>query len=280
MEIGYCEKDCAQCAMRDELNCPGCRMGPGNEMYGTCDIAGCCRKNRLESCGDCPKKVGCTVVAVKDLLASRRKVQFELRRAKTEVMGTRAPFLKKCFWALFWLALLPGFLPNFVPAEGRQYYALLCVDEVLNLLSAVIVMAMAKEERGYQLPGCILAGLAAHDFLMYLFTTTEPPLWAVFTSLVTPYVRLAAIWLLFEIHAIAAVDLGGVLTPKWKKLRKWYCGAMLVIELCSYLMIFGPMLFSVITGFAALALAICQIIELVYLAKMAKGYKALILQNS
>jgi len=275
VEAGFCEKDCTQCGMREELNCPGCRMGPGNEMYGDCGIAGCCRKHKWENCGACPKRIGCTELAVKELLPARRKTRHELRSSRAEVMGTRAPFLRKCFWALFWMTLLPGFLPSLIETEGRQYYALRCVDQVMVLLAAIIVIAMAKEERGYQLPGCLLAGLAVHDFLMNLFTVTEPPLWSVLTSLVTPYVKIAAIWLLFEAHAETASDLGGGLTMKWKRLRKWSAGSILTAELCNYLMIFGPILFTVIAGIAVLVMVVAEIVELVYLARMAKGYKRL-----
>lgn len=277
MGVGFCEKDCAVCALKEELSCPGCQMGPGNEMYGTCGIAKCCRKQGLDSCGACEKKVGCTELAVKDLLAQRRKTQHELRQSKDAVMGTRAPFMRKCLWALFWLSLVPGFLPNFFATEDtRQYTALLCVDEVFNLAAAVIIIAMTREEREYQLPGCILAGLAVHDFLMNMFTVSgEPPLWAVFTSMLTPYAAIAAMWLLFGVHAEAAADVDKALTGKWEKLRIWAAFALLVIELTNYFMIFAPVVFVQVGAVAAIVFAVTEIIELVYLAKMAKGYKKL-----
>lgn len=275
MVLGYCEKDCMLCDMKAELNCPGCRMGPGNEMYGNCGIAVCCRRKGLENCGGCPRRIGCTELAVKDLLPRRRKTQYDARQAKARVMDRRGPFLGKWLWVLFWLTLLSAFVPYDSFAEGTQKFtAMLCISDVIVLAAATVVIVMAQEERTYLIPGCILAGLACHDFLMHLFTVNgEPPLLTVFTAMLTPYVRGIGAYLLLTAHAEAAADVDIGLREKLLRLRKWYLIAVIAFEVCNYIVIFAPVLVMTAAGMLGIALFVMEIMELVYLARMAKGFR-------
>lgn len=275
MALGYCEKDCMLCDMKAELNCPGCQMGPGNEMYGNCGIASCCRGKKLESCGGCDKRVGCTELAVKDLLAQRRKTQHAVKQAKASVMDRRAPYLGKLLWVVFWLMIAQIFVPYDLFGEGTaRSNALLCVHDALALAVAVAVIAMAQEERSYLNPGCILAALAVHDFLMHLFTVNaEPPLWAILSSMFTPYVAVGATYLLFTAHAETAGDVDAALPGKWKKLRKWYLVTGLAAEVSNYIVIFAPLLVAIAVGIMGIVMVVVGILELVYLARMAKGFR-------
>ena len=274
MSLGYCEKDCAQCALREELNCPGCQMGPGNEMYGNCGIASCCRGKKLDSCGGCDKRVGCTELAVKELLAQRRKTQHAVKQARASVMDRRAPYLGKLLWVMFWLMIGGVLVPDELNIEGFvQLESLLWLSDVIALGVALTVIAMAREEKSYELPGFLLAGLAIHDFLMHLFTVNgEPPLWAILTSMLTPYLAVGGTYLLFTAHAETAGDVDAALPGKWKKLRKWYVVAGIAIEVSNYLVIIAPMPITIAVGIMGIVLVAVGILELVYLARMAKGF--------
>ena len=274
MSLGYCEKDCTQCALREVLNCPGCQMGPGNEMYGNCGIAACCRGKKLESCGSCDKRVGCTELAVKELLPQRRKTQHAVKQARALVMDRRAPYLGKLLWVLFWLMIGSILVPVDLNIEGLvQLESLFWLSDVIALGMALTVIAMAREEKSYELPGFLLAGLAIHDFLMHLFTVNgEPPLWAILTSMLTPYLAVGGTYLLFTAHAETAGDVGAALPGKWKKLRKWYVVAGIAIEVSNYLVIFAPMPITIAVGIMGIVLVAVEILELVYLARMAKGF--------
>ena len=61
MENAYCGKDCAACAEREQLGCPGCRQGPGRYLTGDCDctIVKCCNDNQIQTCTGCGQAAHC-----------------------------------------------------------------------------------------------------------------------------------------------------------------------------------------------------------------------------
>ena len=82
MHETYCGKTCADCAEREQLNCPGCRMGPGRAGSGDCSISRCSVSKGHHACDFCDNKDVCrnrrsSVNAPKERL---RKIQQELDR--------------------------------------------------------------------------------------------------------------------------------------------------------------------------------------------------------
>ena len=58
MSNTYCGKNCNECTLKEELNCPGCLAGPG-AMGGGCELAACCRTKGHENCSTCGFRVNC-----------------------------------------------------------------------------------------------------------------------------------------------------------------------------------------------------------------------------
>ena len=275
MPLGFCEKDCEQCGLREEMNCPGCQMGPGHEMYGTCAIASCCRGKKLESCSSCDKKVGCRSLAVKDLLAQQRKTHHAAKQAWVTVMQRRAPLVGKWLWVLFWLMIIQIFVPQNLTYEGFwEVRGLEWIADLLALAAGVVLIVLADEERAYRYPGYIMTGLAAHDLLMHLSSVNgEVPMWAILTGMVVPYVRIFGTYLLFAAHSQLAKDVDDALSGKWLKLRKWNLVCAISIEVCNYILIILPVLISIAIGVFGVVLVVLMILELVYLARMAKLFR-------
>ena len=46
----YCGKSCAECTKKEELNCMGCKTGPGRPFGGDCELAKCVRDKGHETC--------------------------------------------------------------------------------------------------------------------------------------------------------------------------------------------------------------------------------------
>ena len=55
----YCGKTCSECRSKEELNCPGCKYGPGREIHGDCKLARCCRTKGHEVCDTCSHYTTC-----------------------------------------------------------------------------------------------------------------------------------------------------------------------------------------------------------------------------
>lgn len=279
MNEALCGKSCEaeSCALRGELNCPGCLMGPGNEMYGDCAIARCVRTQKVDSCVGCPRKLGCTETAVKDLMPSRRRSAHAAKVAKAAVMDRRGPYMRRLLWALFWLSLVHLLELHTIFDEGHSLYrAARCANDAIGLAMGMILVALAQEERPYLVPGCIMAGVAVHDYLLHMLTVGgAEPGWSLLTALVMPYVQIALVYFLLTAHAGTAPDVDPVLGEKWINLRKWYMVCLGGITVCSYLLMILPLVVTVITGVLAIVYIVLEIIQLVYLYRMAKGYSRL-----
>ncbi len=57
-----CGNSCDTCLRREEINCPGCRLGPGKYIYRECDIAQCCGAKNILSCEQCYKHEECQLL--------------------------------------------------------------------------------------------------------------------------------------------------------------------------------------------------------------------------
>ena len=53
MSQSYCGNDCGGCERKEQHNCPGCRVGPGQKYGTTCDIARCAIGMNVSNCDDC-----------------------------------------------------------------------------------------------------------------------------------------------------------------------------------------------------------------------------------
>ena len=45
----YCGKSCAECTKKEQLNCSGCKAGPGRQFGGDCELAKCVRDKGHET---------------------------------------------------------------------------------------------------------------------------------------------------------------------------------------------------------------------------------------
>lgn len=49
----YCGLSCAECEFREEFHCGGCRATKGHPFHGTCELAYCAQKHKVNFCGEC-----------------------------------------------------------------------------------------------------------------------------------------------------------------------------------------------------------------------------------
>lgn len=46
----YCGKLCEDCQFKDNLQCPGCKTGPGKTWMTECELAKCCMDKGHQNC--------------------------------------------------------------------------------------------------------------------------------------------------------------------------------------------------------------------------------------
>ena len=46
----YCGKSCEECTKKEQLDCSGCKTGPGRQFGGDCELAKCVRDKGHETC--------------------------------------------------------------------------------------------------------------------------------------------------------------------------------------------------------------------------------------
>lgn len=275
MSEAYCGKTCVDCTMRAELNCPGCMSGPGSEIYGTCTIAKCCRDRVCEGCESCVRYENCLDVATREQVPVVRKARHAAKVARKAVMEKRAPFFGKWLWALFWVNILCLFDLSDLFKEGSTLHTMTTWVLFLPLLAnSLILLLMGQEEKRYKIAGWCYFGVLIHQVLLTLTSVNgEPPLWSAATILLMPWVELFAAYQEMTGHASVASDVDFKLSEKWEKLRQWIVCVMTVIVLSSYLVVILQEVVVFVVGIAAIILMVLTIMQIVYLYKMAQGFR-------
>lgn len=72
MHDSYCGKSCEACETKEQLNCSGCKKGPGQKNDGDCTIAACCRTEGCNSCENCTRVANCELFQIRDNIPNRR----------------------------------------------------------------------------------------------------------------------------------------------------------------------------------------------------------------
>lgn len=55
----YCGKLCEDCQFKDNLQCPGCKTGPGKTWMTECELAKCCMDKGHQNCTTCSYSTSC-----------------------------------------------------------------------------------------------------------------------------------------------------------------------------------------------------------------------------
>lgn len=120
----YCGKSCTACPHREELDCPGCKSGPGM-AFGDCEIARCCREKNHADCKTCTSWNGCGLRAGREQEPVIRLKRSEREAQKKQELQGNAPVLVRWISVLFWL-----FIPQIVAG-------LMIDDNVTKMLPAL-----------------------------------------------------------------------------------------------------------------------------------------------
>lgn len=275
----YCGKSCAECVHKEELKCPGCRVGPGNRIGGTCDLAKCCRAKGHETCETCSFQSNCGTLRRKESVPDDRRRKLAQSEEERAAIAKRAPILGKWLWILFWL---------FIPAEAAslfgnetiaQYIPFLgvlgqVVSGAVNIIYCLILIRLGSAESRYRHAGiCALIAWALNLLAGALFGDAENVLSLLLTA---PGAILALVgeYQEFAAHENALWGVDNTLSDKWGLLWKWNIGSYGALLGCAILILFAPVLAAIVVIGTAIAILVIHVVKLVYLYRTAKAFRS------
>ena len=269
----YCGKDCEGCSYKEELNCPGCKMGPGRAIAGECKLARCCREKGHESCETCLNKRNCGTWLDKGSMAKRRKeAREEEEKSKVKRMET-AQALTKWVRILFWLVIpmeLFALLGNDKIAELVPSLALPVEigSGLIRLIYAGVLYRMSKDAYIYRKPASFLVVSALLGMLSNVIPNGKGL--ALLVSLPGMVVSLAAIYFEYTAHAEIVAPYQWELSENWHMIWKWQLYSTIGIFASVFLILIAPILGVLAMLGCTVWLIVAGVLKYVYLYRMMK----------
>lgn len=274
----YCGKTCAECAMKEELKCPGCTLEPGRPITGDCTLARCCREKGHETCATCNLHGHCNTFYIRHQMPQRRQKEREAALERKRAIARKAPFLGKWMWLLFWL-VVPTTLFSILAEDsitgsnaGLNLWGniLLCV---CNLIYGGILLKLSAEDAGFTVAGiCMMVGSLINGILNACYQGTLPG-WTLILTIPAAVVSLVGAYMEFHAYADTLAGLDEELAEKWLKLWKWTIAAMGAMVGSLILILIAPILGLLLTLAGAVASIITSVLKLVYLYQTAQTFR-------
>ena len=164
----YCGKNCAECSKREELNCQGCKAGPGRQFGGDCELAKCVRDKGHETCETCGFKGNCGTLRSRESMPDYRIRKIESEKMRKAAIAKRAPVLGKWLWIIFWL-VIPSSIGSIMAHEttAKILPGLFMPGQIINaicsLIYGAILLKLGSEEDRYRTAGicALIAGVSS-----------------------------------------------------------------------------------------------------------------------
>lgn len=275
----YCGKICSACTQRERLNCRGCKVGPGRQYGGDCELAKCCREKGHEVCDTCGFKENCGTLRSRDHQPDNRKRKIEAELQQKQAAAKRAPFLGKWLWVLFWLvipATIASLMGNHVVSESAPSvgFAGQILSAVCALVYGVILMKMSAEEDRYRTAGICALVCAGVNLLVIIVTKgAEGVTWTLILTIPAGIVGFVGEYNEYMAHAAVLMGMDDDLSSRWETLWKWYIGLCLGVIGCMIVMLIAPLLGAIAVFGAIIGVAVVSILKLVYLYRTAKVFR-------
>lgn len=270
MRESYCGKNCAECARREELNCPGCRPEEGRRVPASCIIAACCNKSGHETCESCIHKQNfCQTLKEKDDYPQRhiREAEAAARkreeeRQKMQERRARGVFLLKHFnilCVLWTIGLVLGLIDLCLGEDSVFGY----MSDGVSLASLFVIYDMAKINGKYKTVVYIGLLAAVANLILNLAGDNMGTGLAILLLLLS-LPSIYGTWLEFSTHGEVLWGIHDEVAAKWEKLAKWYVWAGVITMAGMFLMMLLPVFaFVMLAGtIGAVVVSILQVIRL------------------
>lgn len=275
----YCGKSCSACAQKEQLNCPGCKAGPGRRFDGDCDLAKCCQEKGHEVCDTCGYKESCGTLRSREHQSDYRKRKIEVEQKRKEEIANRAPVLGKWLWVLFWLvvpATVAGVMGNdfVMNVSPRTYMAGQILSGICSIIYGAILLRLSSEEDRYRTAAvCTLISAAVSVLVVMITGAAQAPTWSLVITLPAAIVALVGEYNEYTAHSIVLTGVSNELSEKWTALWKWYIGCLLAMMVSIALTVIVPILGVIVLMASAIGGIVVSTLKLIYLYRTAKIFR-------
>lgn len=274
-----CGKSCDECNKKEQLNCSGCKTGPGRQFGGDCEIAKCIRSKGHESCDTCSFKANCGTLRSRESMPDYRIRKIEAEEMRKAVIAKRAPILGKWLWIIFWL-IIPSSIGSFMSHEtiAKIMPGLLLPGQIINAICSLtygaILIKLGSEEDRYRTAGiCALIAGASSTAAAIVNGVSEGATWILIFTLPAAIIALFGEYNEYMAHSIVLTGVDNDLAESWELLWKWYIGLFLGMFGCILAMLIAPILGAIAIFGCAIGIVVVSIKKLVYLYRTAKIFR-------
>lgn len=275
----YCGKSCADCEQKEQLNCPGCKTGPGRQFGGDCELAKCVRSKGHETCQTCGFKGNCGTLRSCDHMPNYRCRKMQAEEMRKAAIAKRASILGKWLWIFFWL-FIPGNVAGLMTNESIvEVIPVLSIpghiiSVAVTLAYGLILVKLASIEDRYRTAGiCYLVANGVNVLLPLLSEVGGSSTWTLLITLPAAVVALVSTYNEYMAHSAVLTGVDNDLSEKWCKLWKWEIGLMGTMVGSLLVAFIIPLLGALAVLACAIGTIVVGILKLVYLYRTAKIFR-------
>ena len=275
----YCGKSCAECSKKEELNCAGCKTGPGRQFGGDCELAKCVRDKGHETCETCGFKGNCGTLRSCYNMPDYRRRKIEAEEMRKAAIAKRAPVLGKWLWIIFWL-IIPSTIGSLMANESTAKIlpGLFMPGQIINAICSLtygaILLKLGSEEDRYRTAGiCALIAGGVSAVVAMITGTGEEATWTLLFTLAAAVVAMVGEYNEYMGHSAVLSGVDNELSEKWEVLWKWYIGLLLGMLGCIIVMLIIPVLGAIAILGCAIGTIVVSILKFVYLYRTAKIFR-------
>ena len=275
----YCGKNCAECSKREELNCQGCKAGPGRQFGGDCELAKCVRDKGHETCETCGFKGNCGTLRSRESMPDYRIRKIESEKMRKAAIAKRAPVLGKWLWIIFWL-IIPSTFGSIMAHEttAKILPGLFMPGQIINaicsLIYGAILLKLGSEEDRYRTAGiCALIAGASSALAAMINGGSDGATWILIFTIPAAIVAIVGEYNEYMAHSAVLSGVDNELSEKWEVLWKWYIGLFAGIFGSILLMLIIPVLGAIAVIGTTIGTVVVSILKLVYLYRTAKIFR-------
>ena len=275
----YCGKSCAECAKKEQLNCSGCKAGPGRQFGGDCELAKCVRDKGHETCDTCGFKGNCGSLRSRDSMPDYWIRKIEADEMRKAAIAKRAPVLGKWLWIIFWL-IIPSAIGGIMSNENIAKIVLglrmpgQIINAICSLTYGAILLKLGSEKDRYRTAGiCALIAGVVSAVAAWIAGTGEQATWTLLLTLPAAIVAMVGEYNEYMGHSAVLSGVDHELSEKWEVLWKWYIGLFLGMFGCIIVMLIAPVLGAIAILGCAIGTIVVSILKLVYLYRTAKIFR-------
>ena len=275
----YCGKSCEECTKKEQLNCSGCKHGPGRQFCGDCELAKCVRDKGHETCETCGFKGNCGTLRSRESMPDYRIRKIEAEAMRKAAIAKRAPVLGRWLWIIFWL-IIPSTIGSIMAHEttAKILPGLVMPGQIINAICSLtygaILLKLGSEEDRYRTAGiCALIAGGVSAVVAIITVAAEEATWTLLFTLPAAVVAMVGEYNEYMAHSAVLSGVDNELSEKWEVLWKWYIGLVLGMFGCIIVMLIIPILGAIAILGCAIGTVVVGILKLVYLYRTAKIFR-------